>query len=1183
MKNYLFSVLAMLTTFSTSAFALDKVDGVYQIGTAEDFAEFAALVNGGQKKAQAILTADIDLGTNIDAYKLYDGEYLGTFDGAGHTITINFSDGTKDDQGPAIFRSIGNQALIKRLKVQGTITTSRQHAAGIANYSGGVIRDCWADVTIKCPTAMTDASAAAFVGQCNKNSLIENSVAKIAIDAVGSGRFGGVAAWADADRCHIANCLVINDNCNFDRSDGKSAGLVRNDAKLVVVDLDTYNADSYHNRPIGAVANNYVVDDFGGENKGTTVITTADIESGKICFQLNSDQKQIRWKQNLGTDPYPVPAVFRSEGQVYASASTNCQGKADGDVTYSNTPNNSIATAHTYDKYGVCTTCGQFNWNSFDFNDPEKYDPADRSFLINSGDDLFLAEGWNRLQNGCKFNLKLVNDVTCTPPTGQLIFNNNDWSECSFNGQGHTLTIEMVDINEQCPSFLPKPYAYAGDFVFENVIMHGKITSTYTGASPFSGSICGREYGNNRKIIRNVYSDIDISTQRTGDNTCGGLLGCADGVVTVENCIYAGDIVGVEGAQCFGGICGWTSGGNTSLTNCAFTGTITNGGGDTHTIARNYANMPNTNVYSVNSYGSGDEAKYTKIAAEAVANGELAYLLNGKENGVERFYQQIGTDECPMPIAKDGALVYATAEQYRCDGQPIGEITYSNHLTGLFPPHAFEDGVCSVCGELEKDADGYMKIVGAKSLAQFSNLVNSGKTALKVRMYEDVDMSGTAYTPAGSTSNIYTGEFDGQGHTISNLTINGGDYTGLIGTIGDGADIKNFVLDKTCSINGNAFCGIVGGTNGGGNVYITNVGNEGNVTGTAQNVSGILGVDMGGSATLYITNCYVTGAIKGNRESATVCSWSNGSSKIVNCWSTATLEGIYGTNSFTRGSAQTINCYEIETVGQQSGVTKIKEEDIKSGKFCYEFNKNAGEILLGQDLTDGQLYPTFADNTNYSEVRYDEEIGYYNPLPAKIKDCKFENVVSNDIVKSADIKGEITLTANADDITGNAVALIMSAEEYAQKGVIRGKHLFGAVGKNGGITVDGEGKVNIKFTSFSTHTDQPNFADSLGLAREDVGDVKTDAKYVVVIYGGSLVLEGEVWPETIVETYDGSDVISLVIDNAVRALIGEEDPTAINGINDANEDAEAYTISGVRVSKTQKGIYIVNGKKVVKE
>jgi len=1176
MRKFFLSLLMMLMSVSTSVFALDKVDGVYQIGSAADFAEFAALVNGGQKSANAILTADIDLGTDIDTYKLYDGEYNGTFDGAGHTITINFSDGTKDNQGPAIFRSIGNRALIKRLKVQGTITTSKQHAAAITNYSGGVIRDCWADVTIKCSTAMTDASAAAFVGQCNKNSLIENSVAKIAIDAVGSGRFGGVAAWADADRCHIANCLVINDNCNFDRSDGKSAGLVRNDAKLVVVDLATYNADSYHNRPAGAVANNYVVDDFGGPNKGTTVITTADIESGKICFQLNSDQKQIRWKQNLGTDPYPVPAVFRSEGQVYASASTNCQGKADGEVTFSNTPSNAIATAHTYDKYGVCTTCGQFNWNSFDFNDPERYDPADRSFLINSGDDLFLAEGWNRLQNGCKFNLKLVNDVTCTPPAGQLIFNNSDWSECSFNGQGHELTIEMVDIPDQNPAFLPKPYAYTGDFVFENVIMHGKITSTYTGAAPFAGSVCSREYGGNRKIIRNVFSDIDISVSRAGDNTTGGLLGVADGVVSIENSIYAGELAGVEGAECIAGLCGWTSGGNTSLTNCAFTGTITNGGGDSHTIARNYANSVFKNVYSVNAYGSGDEAKYTKVTAEAAANGELAYLLNGKENAVERFYQLIGTDEFPIPVAKEGALIYATAPQYRCDGQPIGEITYSNHLTGLIPPHRFDDGVCKNCGELEKDADGYMKIISAKSLAQFSNLVNSGKTALKVRMYEDVDMSGTEYTSAGSPSNIFTGEFDGQGHTISNLTVNGGDYTGLIGTIGDGADIKNFILDNTCSINGNAYCGVIGGTNGGGNVYITNVGNEGNVTGTAQNVCGILGVDMGGSATLYITNCYVTGAIKGAKESATVCGWSNGSSQIVNCWSTATLEGIYGTGSLTRGSAQVINCYEIEGVGQQSGVNKITEEDVKSGKFCYTFNQSVNQILLGQNLSEGQLHPTFADNTGYSEILYDEELGYYNPLPLKVKESAFENVtVEDSSIKSADVKGTFLLTAKADAITDLATASIMEAAEYEAKGAYAGKPLFGAVAKNDNISVESDGKVSITFTSYSTHTDQPIFEGEL--ERKDVGDVSSDAKYVVVIYGGSLVVDGKVWKEDVVQEYTGANIISLVIDQAVKMAYGN-DPTAINGIS-GNKNTEAYSITGVRVNKVQKGIYIIDGKK----
>ncbi|MBO6125063.1 MAG: hypothetical protein J6P55_04285 [Bacteroidaceae bacterium] len=858
MKNYLFSLLAMLMTFSTSAYAFEKTDGVYQIGTADDFVAFAQVVNGGDRTANAILTANIDLGSTTTQIGV-GGDYQGLFDGKGYSITIALPDRT-DGEGPALFRGIGNRGIVQNLKVQGTITTGTyKHSAAIANYTAGIIRCCFADVTFNASFGdNADASIGGIAGQLNRPAIIENCLSKIKIIGSTTHKCGGLAAWVDNQRINIVNCLVINDeNSNFNWIDGKSAGLVRDgDGLRKAVNLTTYNADSYKNRPEGANANNYVTNDWGVLSLGTTVVTPQEVASGKVCYQLNSDQSHIGWVQNIG-DPYPVPAVFgKDKGQIYASAATDCQGKADGEVTFSNTPSNAVVTKHTYDKYGVCTTCGQFNWNCFDFDDATRFDPATKSVLLGSAEDLYLAEGWNRLQNGFKLNMKMVNDITCTPPTGQLIFNANDWMDSSFDGQRHTITINFVDIKENGAALFP---FFDGNF--ENVIMHGSIST----ANQWAGSIAGRFYGNGQKI-RNVFSDITINSTKSGDNTTGGFVGITAANAAFENCIYAGDINGIEGTTCLGGLIGWANGSN-HLTNCAFLGTMTNAGGDSHTISRNNGNANCTNVYSLNEYNNSDAGKYTKTTADAVASGELCYKLGGA------FGQVLGEDE----------------------------------------------------------------------------------------------------------------------------------------------------------------------------------------------------------------------------------------------------------------------------------------------------------------------YPNLAPITGYNEVRYDEELGYYNPLPVKIKDCKFENVVSNDIVKSADIKGEITLTANADDITGNAVALIMSAEEYAQKGVIRGKHLFGAVGKNGGITVDGEGKVNIKFTSFSTHTDQPNFVDSLGLARKDVGDVTTDAKYVVVIYGGSLVIEGEIWTENIVETYDGSDVISLVIDNAVRALIGEEDPTAINGINDANEDAEAYTISGVRVNKTQKGIYIVNGKKVIKE
>ena len=55
-------LLAMMMVTSTTAWALSQVDGVYQIGTAEDLKAFADLVNGGDSYACAVLTADIDYG-----------------------------------------------------------------------------------------------------------------------------------------------------------------------------------------------------------------------------------------------------------------------------------------------------------------------------------------------------------------------------------------------------------------------------------------------------------------------------------------------------------------------------------------------------------------------------------------------------------------------------------------------------------------------------------------------------------------------------------------------------------------------------------------------------------------------------------------------------------------------------------------------------------------------------------------------------------------------------------------------------------------------------------------------------------------------------------------------------------------------------------------------------------------
>ena len=986
-------LLAIMMVLGTSAYALDKKDGVYQIGSAEDYYAFVELVNGGEKAANAILTADIDLGTYNTKIATNNSNYLGIFDGAGHTITIDLSEGT-DGEGPALFRSIDQCSIIKRLKVQGTLRAGKyKHTAAIANYSSGIIRDCYVDVHVEASFADgADASIGGIAGQLNKLSVLENCLSKIKITGSTTHKCGGIAAWVDAQRANISNCLVINDEeSNFNWSDGKSAGLVRDgDDLLEVLNLEKYNEDSYKNRPTGASANNYVTNDWGKLGKATTVISSADVANGKACYLLNSDQSQIRWVQRIGVDPYPVPAVFGT-GRVYASAPTNCQGQAEGEVTYSNTPSNAVATAHTYDKYGVCTTCGQFNWNAFDFNDPERFDISDKSFLVSDGADLFLAESWNRFQNGCKFNLKLTNDVECKPEPGQVIFNTNDWIESNFNGQGHTLTIEMVDINEESAAFFPKPYANKGDFVFENVIMHGKVSSAYT-KKGYVGSIASREYGSgsNKMIYRNVYSDVEVSVATEGDNTSAGFLGVADRTTVFENCIYAGNVNCVEGGGGVAGIVGWANGSTTTLTNCAFIGTLNNAGDGSTTLIRNYSSQTYKNVYSLNSYvDEGENSKFTLLENEdAIKSGELAYLLNGREEGLDRFYQKIGEDPVPMPFKKEGALVYTTAENYGCDGKPIGDVTYSNTYSAIVPSHQYSDGMCTICGHLEENyvplVDGWYEIGNAAQFMWWARYAAEEDLSASARLTADIDMeeySATypdrTYPQIGNETTPFYGNFDGQYHTISNLEINlpGKRGAGLIGVMNsqpsngfgglsaddaraaEGVFVKNVVLDETCSILGQGYTGVVGmSANWPGHITISGVLNMGDATvDGGTNGAGLFGCAMGSACHMTISNCGFIGNVHvlndTHTENGLFSGWLGQYAEVTNCFAMGTIDAYPDpARSWARhpnnNTVVIKNCYALEGSGvtetgydnNPEDVTFLSEEDIASGALAWKAN-----------------------------------------------------------------------------------------------------------------------------------------------------------------------------------------------------------------------------------------------------
>ena len=104
--------------------------------------------------------------------------------------------------------------------------------------------------------------------------------------------------------------------------------------------------------------------------------------------------------------------------------------------------------------------------------------------------------------------------------------------------------------------------------------------------------------------------------------------------------------------------------------------------------------------------------------------------------------------------------------------------------------------------------DGYYNIYNENTLKWFSNQVNKGNNTIKGRLMNDIDMAGKPFSPIGvgtvldyNVSTLsqkgFAGIFDGQGYTISNLTIGavGGELvTGFIGNLS--GTIKNTIFDN---------------------------------------------------------------------------------------------------------------------------------------------------------------------------------------------------------------------------------------------------------------------------------------------------------------------------------------------------------------------------------------------------
>ncbi len=258
-------------------------------------------------------------------------------------------------------------------------------------------------------------------------------------------------------------------------------------------------------------------------------------------------------------------------------------------------------------------------------------------------------------------------------------------------------------------------------------------------------------------------------------------------------------------------------------------------------------------------------------------------------------------------------------------------------------PAAKSPGVATLNVSTQADVGaGAVFIATAEELAAFRDRVNNDETTLNAILTADIalDKSET-WTPIGTSSTMYAGIFDGNGHTISGLNVTGANnglfkMTGaaiiqnltisdstignssnsnllgaFVGRIKGNTTLINCHTTDTVTVSGGAVGGLVGGTDTA-NVAFTltmeRCSNAAVVSGSASSaqmgVGGLVGVLRNGAT---IKDCFNTGTVtnKSTYDSAAVGGLVGSVYNNSNLKTPLTLTDVYNTGSITAASSGT--------------------------------------------------------------------------------------------------------------------------------------------------------------------------------------------------------------------------------------------------------------------------------------
>ena len=601
----------------------DTEDYPITIGSTDDWNTFASNVSSGNSYSGKF----VKLTSNISVSTKAGGNFSGTFDGDGHTITANIS-GTES---MALFHTL-NGGTIKNLTVAGSISGNMHTAALLVSLGNGgtnIIENCVVTADVTC----SSSHMGGFLAHGNSSNItIRGCVFKGKMTGGGTAK-GVFYGWGDnGGTGSVTDCLYImasgQDTDGLDLTKGSGIVTVTNCYKTASAGSQGTQAYASSNAPatLGSLVQDYgVVKAYQNsllyDGKYYVAQTAVlNITSPSVGQVIGSDGKNYNYA-NLPSGVTPVAKIFyleenrglalamsdESGTMQQAPAMTTCAShkapfaggtwklasqdewekmiSAAGE--YHNLRDGFAGVGGTNMHAGIywsSTYMYFFNlgldywWDNYRMIYDEKgnfYVRACLEFSLLPIEEIEIGstDDWNtfveNVNNGDSYinkHVKLTNDISVSTPVGSRADENSNRPFCgTFDGGGHTITVTFADDGNSGMA----PFRYIDGATIKNL----KVAGTIASSQQHTSGVVGYASGNN--LIEDC---VVTATLNISNNYAGGIVGHGlNSSTTIRGCAFTGTINGVDGNRDnVGGIWGWSDNATPTLVNCLEAGTYTN-------------------------------------------------------------------------------------------------------------------------------------------------------------------------------------------------------------------------------------------------------------------------------------------------------------------------------------------------------------------------------------------------------------------------------------------------------------------------------------------------------------------------------------------------------------------------------------------------------------------------------